>query len=223
MVVVSPHYDDAVFSCGNLLWMLPGSTVVTVYSGLPEDLDLTTDWDRRCGFTNAAQAMAARADENRCALAALRAHGVDLAFLDSQYVPKTPRNGVDLLGDTLGATLARLQPATVFFPLGLFHEDHVMVSDTLLTTCHVFPTVRWFVYEDIPYSKRIDLTQQRLDHLAARGVAAQPFALELPRHSKAAAVNAYVSQLKGLGHANEHKILQQPERYCQIYRDVDFL
>src|SRR5690554_6399989 len=80
LVVVSPHYDDAVFSCGNLLSTLPASTVVTVYSGLPDNPELATDWDRRCGFANAGEAMATRANENGMALASLRAEGVDLKF-----------------------------------------------------------------------------------------------------------------------------------------------
>lgn len=223
LVVVSPHYDDAVFSCGHLLSLLPGSTVLTVYSGLPEKAELSTDWDRRCGFGNAAEAMSARAAENADALAALKAEGVDLNFLDSQYVPQSPRNGADLLGDTLGATLARLQPATVVFPLGLFHEDHVLVSDTLLTICHGFPAVHWFVYEDIPYRRRTDLTQARFDALAARGISAEPFEFESQGQRKAAAVNAYQSQLRGLEHADEQPIMRQPERYWRIHRIADFL
>lgn len=223
LIVVSPHYDDAIFSCGNLLSLVPGSTVLTVYSGLPEKPDLATDWDRRCGFANAAEAMAARREENATALDTLKAEPFDLNFLDSQYIAQSPRNGADLLGDTLGATFTRLQPASVFFPLGLFHEDHLLVSDTLLTICHAFPAVRWFVYEDIPYSKRQDLTQARFDALAARGISAERFTIEAEGSRKAAAVTAYRSQLVGLGHADEQPIMQQSERYWQIHRIVDFL
>lgn len=223
LVVVSPHYDDAVFSCGHLLSWLPGSTVVTVYSGLPENGGLTTDWDRRCGFPCAAEAMDARATENRDALAALGARGVDLNFLDSQYVARSPRNGIDLLGDTLGATLARLQPATVFFPLGLFHEDHLLVSDALVTIRHAFPAVHWFVYEDIPYRRRTDLVEERFEHLTARGISAEPFSIDGPQGNKSAAVNAYRSQLMGLGHADEQPIMRQPERYWRVHRNVDVL
>lgn len=222
LMVVSPHYDDAVFSCGNLLSALSGCTVVTVCSGLPADSTLVTDWDRRCGFNDAAEAMSHRVRENQNALAALRAEGVDLMFLDSQYVPKTPRNGADLLADSLAATLARLQPSAVLFPLGLFHEDHVLVSDTVLAICPAFPAVRWLAYEDIPYSKNSELTQQRLDALEARGIVTEALVLEGLKDDKAQAVSAYASQLKGLGHKNEETIVRQPERYWKIYRSLDF-
>lgn len=68
IMVISPHFDDAVFSCGHLLAALPGSTVVTVCTALPEKPDILTDWDQRCGFSSAAQAMQARREENRAAL-----------------------------------------------------------------------------------------------------------------------------------------------------------
>jgi len=34
-LVISPHLDDAVFSCRQLLAQAPGSVVVTVFAGIP--------------------------------------------------------------------------------------------------------------------------------------------------------------------------------------------
>src|SRR5690606_28443544 len=107
---------------------------VTVYTGLPRNPGILTDWDRRCGFASAADAMRARAMENNKVLTLLQASGVDLDFLDSQYASPAD-NGSDLLGDTLASTIARMQPSAVFFPLGLFHEDHIHVSDALIAAC----------------------------------------------------------------------------------------
>ncbi|PJX25966.1 hypothetical protein CAP48_08035 [Advenella sp. S44] len=45
VLVISPHYDDAVFSCGELLAKIPSGMVMTVYTGVPEDGDVSTDWD----------------------------------------------------------------------------------------------------------------------------------------------------------------------------------
>ena len=36
IVVVSPHLDDAVLGCGLLLDAVPGTTVLTVFTGAPE-------------------------------------------------------------------------------------------------------------------------------------------------------------------------------------------
>lgn len=40
------------------LWsVLRGSTVLTAYSGLPGTTERLTEWDRRCGFDSAGEAM----------------------------------------------------------------------------------------------------------------------------------------------------------------------
>ena len=36
LLVISPHFDDTVFSCGHLLAAAPGAVVVTVFGGRPE-------------------------------------------------------------------------------------------------------------------------------------------------------------------------------------------
>lgn len=222
LLVVSPHYDDAVFSCGRLLDAVPGSTVITVCTAHPEDGSLLTDWDSRCGFSSADEAMRARAIENRNALAMLRARGVDLAFLDSQYL-QAPRNSVDLLGDTLLATISEFQPASVFAPVGLFHADHVLVSDVLMSLEQRLAGIHWFAYADIPYCKQAERVQQRLAQLAQRGVHCEPFPLEMEAGHKAAAVEAYRSQFRGLGHEDGAAIMQHAEQYWRIHHDLELL
>jgi len=50
VAVISPHLDDAVFACGELLAARPGSVVITVLAGRPpRDLPLTP-WDAASGF-----------------------------------------------------------------------------------------------------------------------------------------------------------------------------
>src|SRR5690606_537209 len=222
LVIVSPHYDDAVFSCGHLLASTPGSTVLTVCTGLPEDSEILTDWDERCGFRNAADAMRARAIENEEALAVLGAEGVNLDFLDSQY-DQRPKSLEQLLGDTLGASLTQLQPASVCFPIGLFHEDHILISDVLMTICHHFAAISWYAYEDIPYCKRPEWVGQRLHALSARGIAASPHHLDVLSESKWHAVSAYRSQFRGLGYEDATPVLRQPERYWKIHRSMEIL
>ncbi|KAB0640285.1 PIG-L family deacetylase, partial [Burkholderia territorii] len=84
-LVVSPHLDDAVFSCGQLLAQSPGSVVVTVFAGIPAHGTAAPPWDRRAGFRTADEAMRTRRDEDRRALGTLGAHAVWLDFLDDQY------------------------------------------------------------------------------------------------------------------------------------------
>ena len=222
LAVVSPHYDDAVFSCGHLLASVPGSTVVTICTALPEDASILTDWDSRCGFTCASDAMSARAAENANALRLLRAEGMDLNFLDAQYASPLS-NGTTLLSDSLSATLTLLQPATVCFPVGLFHDDHLLVSDVLMTICHHFPSITWLAYEDIPYRKRPETVSRRMDELATRGLAATPFTLDATPTIKEQAVMAYRSQFLGLGYTDASPIMEQPERYWRIHQNMELL
>lgn len=222
LMVVSPHYDDAVFSCGRLLAAVPGSTVVTVCTALPHEEDLLTDWDSRCGFVSAADAMRARSMENLNALAILRAKGVDLDFLDDQYRP-TPRATADLLNDTMLATIAEFQPASVFCPLGLFHADHVFVSDVLMTIGHHLPGIRWFAYADIPYRKQTQRVEQRLAGLTERGIHPEPMPLQAPPGRKALAVEAYRSQFLGLGEGSGAAVLQQEEEYWRLHHNPELL
>ena len=166
--------------------------------------------------------MRARAAENAEALKLLRANGIDLNFLDDQYA--TPlSNGTTLLSDSLSATLTLLQPAAVCFPVGLFHHDHILVSDVLMTICHHFPSITWIAYEEIPYRKRPETVSRRMDELAARGLAATPFALESTQGAKEQAVKAYRSQFLGLGYEDASPIMEQPERYWRIHQNMELL
>ncbi len=56
-LIVSPHLDDAVFSCRDLLASQPGMLVGTVFTATPEAAGMRTAWDARCGFADAQSAM----------------------------------------------------------------------------------------------------------------------------------------------------------------------
>lgn len=197
LVVISPHLDDAVLSCAGLLAARPGSTVVTVYTALAPTPHLRTEWDRRCGFDNAQAAMTCRLAEDIEALGMVGAVGRALDFLDSQYTA-TPDEDAPRITERLFHLLASLAPASVVMPLGLFHSDHVRVSDAALMIREALPGVGWFAYEDLPYRQLRGVVQARLSQLLARGVTATPAHLAVDATSKARAIGAYASQLKGL-------------------------
>lgn len=60
ILIVSPHLDDAVFSCGELMAQHAGAIVVTVFSAAPPAFNHLTAWDATCGFQTTAQAVASR-------------------------------------------------------------------------------------------------------------------------------------------------------------------
>lgn len=218
VVAISPHFDDAVFSCGNWLATRPGSTVLTVYSGVPHSGTPLPDWDRRCGFERADQAMLARHEENRAAMAVLGARGLGLGLLDSQY--GEPGADTGRITGALAAALTTLRPDVVLAPLGLFHQDHLRASDAALVVWRLFREVldsTWLAYEEALYRRKPGLVQQRLAQLRGQRIRVTP--LSGPQYlgnRKTRAVAAYASQLEALGLAPGQGDDAAPERYWRL-------
>src|SRR4051794_24119032 len=63
VLVVSPHLDDGVFSCGEMMADHPTAHLVTVFAGRPATAQLT-EWDRDCGFAAGDDVVGARRDED---------------------------------------------------------------------------------------------------------------------------------------------------------------
>jgi len=126
IAIISPHLDDAVFSCGALLASRPGSYVVTVFAGGPDSMKQLTGWDRQCGFCEGQDVIAARRQEETAALASLSASPIFLDLWDHQYRnPKFAYNNeadgelIDRGADELEAALLQVPTRTWFMPLGI--------------------------------------------------------------------------------------------------------
>nr|WP_184246066.1 PIG-L family deacetylase [Paraburkholderia atlantica] len=220
LLVISPHLDDAVLSCGLLLAAHPGTVVCTVFTAPPAE-NITTDWDRAAGFADAFEAMRTRQAEDREALGLLSALPVHLLFRDAQYHASP---GADELMTALSQIVAHAKPTRVLMPLGLFHSDHVMVANACLALMRRQPATRFIAYEDVPYRRMSGVVQERLCDLAKRGYAADaPHALDVPgttqhERMKRAALDAYRSQLRAFGPEGQASLFS-PERYWQLGRD----
>lgn len=197
-LLISPHLDDAVFSCGQWLSAHPGTRVVTVFAGLPADGGLRTDWDARCGFGSACEAVRARREEDRAALALLGCEPCWLDFGDSQY-GATP--AAEAVAEALSPLLERQGEDDAFvFPLGLFHSDHRLVHEACMAAWRRHPRPA-LMYEDALYRGIPGLLQQRLAELLRLGLQLTP-AKEQPVEAaarKARAVQCYASQLRAFG------------------------
>ncbi|MGI4813019.1 MAG: PIG-L family deacetylase [Janthinobacterium lividum] len=211
-LLVSPHLDDGVFSCGAWLAAHRPATVLTVFAGRPERAAMSTDWDRQCGFADAAQAMTVRYEEDQQALRTLGAMPLRLSFLDSQY-GETPR--VEAIADALVTAFDTHDGDTILLPLGLWHSDHVLTHEACLLAMRRLETLapaappfrrRWIAYEDALYRRMEGAVQRRVAALAQQGIAATPVWLEAPQLTERApaaakreAVAAYASQLRAFG------------------------
>lgn len=236
VTVISPHLDDAVFSCGGLIAAARGARVVTVFAGVPPAGVAAPDWDRAAGFDSAEQAMLARRREDNRALGMLGAQPVWLDFWDRQYGRRhTPRE----IADSLQRVLLTQTDGMVAAPLGLFHSDHVLAHDACRLLMHeaqarasawaallVPPArgqaapplpVQWLYYEDAIYRRRPGVLQQRLAECLRAGLHATPVNLPVNQQlaQKSYAVNAYQSQVQMFGEAQLCDLCA-PERYWSL-------
>jgi LmbE family N-acetylglucosaminyl deacetylase len=197
VMVVSPHLDDAVFGCGQLLAARPGSVVVTVFAGAPPSYDAVTEWDALAGFRPGDDVMAARRAEDCRALAILDAHPIWLEFRDSQYrcSPSVPE-----IADALARAIEASDLRAVFIPLGLFHSDHHLAHAAALDVLRRRPDLAWFAYEEAMYRTIPHIVAERIAALRRAGIAARR-AGEFPpcgHGAKERAIACYASQLRAL-------------------------
>ena len=134
LLVVSPHLDDAVMSCGALLLAHPGATVVTLFAASPAHYtDPLNEHDTECGFRPGDDTMALRRDEDVRAMAAVGATPRWLAFCQNSHEERVdpiavPPGAVD----ALAAAIDEVDPTCVVAPLGLSHADHQACHSTAL-------------------------------------------------------------------------------------------
>lgn len=208
LLFISPHLDDAVFACGRLLASAPGAIVATVFAAPPAPGSALTEWDRASGFARADDAIACRREEDRRALVTLDAWPLWLDLPDSQYAPAPPLAEVV---EHLRRLLVQCEPQAVFFPLGLFHADHHLTRDAVLTLLPACSGCHWFAYEDALYRRLPGEREAGMTSLVQAGLAprAACFAeADGAAGRKRHAVACYESQLRALstpgrpGHAD---------------------
>src|SRR5580698_8994511 len=170
LFIVSPHFDDAVFSCGALLATHPDAVVCTVFAAAPEQ-NMQTEWDTLAGFTSAQESVNARTLEDNRALELLDAVPVRMPFRDGQYLDSP---SISRLSAALEETIYRSTANTLVMPLGLHHPDHVLAFDAC---CEILPRlshIRWFAYAEAIHRCQPGVVKARLEDLAGRGIVATP-------------------------------------------------
>ncbi|RFU45083.1 PIG-L deacetylase family protein [Paraburkholderia sp. DHOC27] len=220
LFIVSPHFDDAVFSCGALLATHPDAVVCTVFAAPPEQ-DMHTEWDRLAGFASAHASVHARTLEDDAALEVLEAVPVRMPFRDAQYFDSP---SIARLAAALEETIYRSTANTLVMPLGLHHPDHVLAYDAC---CEILPRLShltWFAYAEAIHRRQPGVVDARLADLEARGIVATPAHPALDSHTidvqrqallKREAVYAYASQLRAFGPHGWEDVFGD-ERYWQL-------
>lgn len=198
ILVLSPHLDDAVFTCGRLLASVPAPTVATIFAGRPPpDLPLT-EWDRASGFRTGDDVVGARREEDRAALGLLGAIPLWLDFRDRQYGPPP---APEAIADRLDGVIRERHPGSVFFPLGLFHSDHQVTYEAALLLMTRLPEFDWVAYEDRLYRRLPGICDEKIEHLRRIGLAPRQVRFSEVAAApvrKSRAVAQYRSQLRAL-------------------------
>lgn len=182
MLLVSPHLDDAVISCGALLLAHPGATVVTLFAASPDEYtNPLNEHDTACGFEPGDDTMAVRRDEDRKAQAAVGASARWLDFHQYSHVARedpiaVPPGGVD----ALVAAIEDVAPTGVVAPLGLAHADHQACHATALEAWKRSGGDRpWYWYADLPYVFIPGVLGARLARLHKAGITVSPACLKV--------------------------------------------
>lgn len=191
LLMVSPHFDDAILSVGQFMAERPDCEVVTIFGGFPESPELRkTPYDQKCGFKNAQDAVSERQRENNAATALLSATKIDFDFPDGQY-------GVEVTEEQIVAVLQRLIDGQkyegIYAPIGLGHPDHIKVSNAVLKLKTELPIVLW---EDLPL--RIvepELVPKRLAELMLEYKPSRVIAEKTRMADKIRALLCYKSQI----------------------------
>jgi len=213
VIIVSPHLDDGVFSCGRLLAANPGATLLTVFAAAPEHHRPLAPWDAKVGFTSSRDAVLTRRMEDERACEVLGASPVWLDALDRQYQPAR-RDG--FLGRNWSRVKSRywlsqrdagvarqLQVAFgvhglshIVVPLGIGHPDHVRVAELCRQAATALRVECVTVYAELPYGdhhpEKAEAAVRSWQRLGWALTSHQPRLGSGP--AKAAAVACYQSQ-----------------------------
>ena len=206
VVVLSPHCDDAVLSCGQFLARHPGTTVVTVFCGTPAVYpDPPNAWSRLSGFAAGDDSAALRRGEDRAALGVLGAEPVHLTgFPEADLQPDEPVATPGAVADALEPVIDDLAPTLVLAPLGLANPEHVTVHEAALalrTRMDGSADVPgWIAYQDVAYHHIPGILAWRIAKLFHAGLWPTPVAMPIDADAvaKRSALERYPSQLRAL-------------------------
>jgi LmbE family N-acetylglucosaminyl deacetylase len=235
---LSPHFDDAVMSCGGVIHHLvqPETTVVvrTVMGQkpLPErmpDTALVRDLHTRWG--SGAESVATRIQEDQQAVKHLGAEPQrmtvwpDCIYRQSRdgqplYTANEALFGPVASEDSAGQLIPTivLSPRdvvqTLYAPLGVGnHVDHQIVRNWALELKKQNPTLAVKLYEDYPYSENVNTVDRAMFFYQEQGIPLEAEVVELSEadvEAKLSAIACYQSQISTFW--NDVEAMQQAVR-----------
>lgn len=172
-IFLSPHLDDAILSCGNLIARLSSKgkkiIVITVFTGTSKVASpQATDFVKICGYTNAKKLFQIRKLEDINACKILGTHYVHLKYIDAawrcfdnkpiytstekQYSGKVSYRDsllTNKIKREIDRLIVRYNNPVLFAPLGVGnHVDHLIVNKVAKKI-----SIDKFFWEDFPYNR----------------------------------------------------------------------
>jgi LmbE family N-acetylglucosaminyl deacetylase len=216
VIVVSPHLDDAVLSCGRVL-AVTSAMVATFFAGRPSAGTPLTPWDQAAGFQADDDQIGIRTAEDDAALKVLGATATRFGFIDAQYRcgPAPVAEMTDALGDLLDC----VEPRSVLLPAGNGHADHLACLHAGLPLLPMRSSIAWFIYEDGTYPRGLPLPPERLLIDGTPDAVARPCALpfDADPELKRMAIACYRSQVRAFLHYRR-RLLAEAEIDEQYWR-----
>ena len=209
VLVCSPHFDDAALGAAHLLFAHPGSVVVTVFGGPPDEYpDPPSEWDALGGFQAGDDVVALRRDEDDAAMKVLDARPVWLDFVDYQYLQPEQRPTNEQVASEIAGVVDEERPTAVFLPMGIANPDHVSTHEGGVLVAAERDDVAWFCYEDSGYKHIPGM-------LAWRVVEALPF-------GSLAHADDRADRRRPRAQARRRRVLRLPARAAQPRPRVGF-
>jgi hypothetical protein len=147
VLLLSPHWDDAIFDCWSLLTSDAELLVVNVFGGVPPP-GPARRWDRICGGSDGAEMARRRIAEDAEALRRAERSAANLPLLDAEYREPAPDPSLEDL-DAAVAAVARSASA-VYAPACLgTNTDHRLTRRYARGLLAQGIPVR--LYADLPY------------------------------------------------------------------------
>lgn len=245
LLVVSPHLHDAALSCAALLDRGEPVTVLDVCTLVPEP-DRSTEWDRRCGFSSAKDAMAAREAEETEAYADSAHEVLAVDLLEGQYRDDL-RGPMDerRLHEAVSGWIDRHGGGTVVLPAGagltvglapgvwsrlraalgghrVVHADpdHLWTRDVVLQLLRGRTDVAVWLYEELPHSRSRPADAAVALVADWSGRRAERVVLRVDRGRKAARLAAYTSQMPAMFRGGTKRLARRvpaDERYWVLH------
>lgn len=167
-IMLSPHFDDAALSLGGLMAKNRRGKlfVATFFAGKPAE-PMTTEWDRKSGFSDSDEAVPAREKENEAALAPFGAIIKNYDYLDYQYrgtrydraIEESIVRDIESIISIYGAGRQILMYGPAVFNQEITHPDHRILHDAFLEVSRRHrqeSNIKFFIYEDFPYVRQFE-------------------------------------------------------------------